>query len=160
MLDYMRPFVRVLAAFLATYGAGLVGFLFVDAGDANWYASLAKPALTPSVATFAIVWLILYGLTAAALAIVWTRKVPAEHSSGWVRFFFIQLLFSMCYTMFFFGFHSAFIAFMDILFLGAIVLALTASAADIDRRAVYLMTPYFLWILFAGYLTMGVWLLN
>ncbi len=156
----MRPFVRVLAAFLATYGAGLVGFLFVDVGDSSWYANLSKPSFTPSDTVFAVIWLILYGMTAAALAIVWTRKIPAAHTAGWIRFFFIQLLFSTCYMMFFFGFHSPFIAFVDILFLGAIVLALTASAADIDRRAVYLMAAYLLWIIFAGYLTMGIWLLN
>ena len=156
----MSPAIRVLIAIFASYGAGLFGYFFVDAQVSSWYASLTKPALTPSDSIFAIVWFILYGMMAAALAIVWTKRPPPEHTDGWVRFFFVQLLFNASYTMFFFGFHAVLIAFIDLLFLGFIVLSLTASAEDIDRRAVYLMLPYFLWILFAGYLTLGVWWLN
>lgn len=156
----MSPVIRVGMAFIASYGAGLVGYLFVDARVSSWYAGLAKPAFTPSAATFTIVWFILYSLMAAALAIVWTKDPPAAHTEGWVRFFFVQLLFNACFTMFFFGFHAILIAFTDVLFLGFIVLSLMASAADIDRRAVYLLTPYFLWLIFAAYLTLGIWLLN
>ncbi|OGG48698.1 hypothetical protein A3C18_02450 [Candidatus Kaiserbacteria bacterium RIFCSPHIGHO2_02_FULL_54_11b] len=156
----MSPFVRVAVAVIASYGAGFIGYLFVDAQVSSWYASLTKPALTPSDSTFIFVWLVLYGMMAAALAIVWTKKPPAKHAEGWVRFFFVQLLFNASYTMFFFGFHAVLIAFVDLLFLGLVVLSLMASAAEIDRRVVYLLTPYFLWILFAAYLTLGIWWLN
>ncbi len=156
----MSPLIRVVVAILASFGAGVVGYLFVDSGVSSWYAGLVKPALTPTDFTFVIIWLILYGLMAAALAIVWTKKPRAEHTEGWVRFFFVQLLFNASYTMFFFGFHALLIAFIDLLFLAFIVLSLTASAADIDKRVVYVLTPYFLWIVFAAYLTLGVWWLN
>ena len=156
----MSAITRVLIAFLASYGAGLVGYLFVDSRISSWYAGLMKPALTPPDSIFFIVSFILYAMMAAALAIVWTKKPRPEHTEGWVRFFFVQLLFNASYTMFFFGFHAILIAFIDLLFLGFIVLSLTASAEDIDRRALYLMIPYFLWILFVAYLTLSVWLLN
>jgi translocator protein len=156
----MSPVIRVVVAILASYGAGLAGYLFVDAGVSSWYAGLVKPVLLPSASTLAIIWLILYGMMAAALAVVWTKKPRAEHTEGWVRFFFLQLLFNASYTMFFFGFHAILIAFIDVLMLGFIVISLTASAEDIDRRVVYLMIPYLLWIVFAGYLTLSVWFLN
>ncbi len=156
----MSPTIRVLAAVLASFGAGLIGYMFVDSGVSSWYAGLTKPALTPSDSTFAVVWLILYGLMAAALAIVWTSKPHPEYSEGWIRFFFVQLLFNASYTMFFFGFHAVFIAFVDLLFLAFTVLCLTTTAAEIDKRAAYLLTPYLLWILFAAYLTLGIWWLN
>ena len=156
----MSPLLRVVIAIVASYGAGFFGYLFVDAQVSSWYAGLAKPLLTPSGLVFAIAWFILYGKMAAALAIVWTKQPRAEHTEGWVRFFFVQLLFNAAFMMFFFGFHSTLVAFVDALFLALIVFSLTASAADIDRRVVYLMTAYLLCILFVAYLTIGVWWLN
>ena len=147
-------------SFVACFGAAFIGFLFVDSSVTSWYAALKKPALTPPDMTFAVVWTILYVLMALALALVWTQNPPKELTHGWVRFFFVQLLFNATFTVFFFGFHAVLIAFVDLLFLGFIVTSLIACAGQVDRRAGYLLTPYILWILFAMYLTLGIWFLN
>ncbi len=160
MLSYMGGPLRVVTAFLASYGVAFFGYLFINPAVVSWYANLTKPALAPSETTFAVVWLIMYGAMATALAIVWTKEPRAEHTEGWVRFFFVQLLFNASFMMFFFGFHAVLIAFIDLLFLGFIVLSLAASAGEIDRRTVYLMLAYLLWILYNGYLTLGIWFLN
>jgi|SRR3989344_4157745 len=151
---------RVVTAFLASYGAAFFAYLFINPAVLSWYEMLTKPAFAPSENTFAVVWLIIYGAMATALAIVWTKEPRAPHTEGWVRFFFVQLLFNASFMMFFFGFHAVLIAFFDLLFLGFIVIALAASAGEIDRRAVYLMLAYFLWILFNAYLMLNIWLLN
>jgi len=156
----MNPFIRVSVAVLATYGAGLVGYLFVDTQAASWYAMLAKPALTPPNAVFVVVWLILYALMALALYIVWSTDPTTHRTDGWVRFYFVQLLFNAAWTMFFFGFHAPLIAFVDTLFLGLMLVCLVVGAWEIDRRAVYLLLPYLAWIFFAAYLTLGIWWLN
>jgi len=62
--------------------------------------------------------------------------------------------------MFFFGMHAVIIAFATVLFLGFMALSLAASAGEIDRRSVYLMLAYFLWLVYNAYLTAGIWLLN
>ncbi|MDO8514823.1 MAG: TspO/MBR family protein [bacterium] len=156
----MDPFIRVGMAFLATLGAGLVGYLFVDTRVSSWYAGLAKPPLTPTDLVVIIVSLVLYFLMALALAIVWTKKQQSEQTRAWVRFYFLQLLLNAAWTVFFFGLHSALVAFVDVLFLGFTVLSLIASAWGIDRRAAHLMLPYLAWIFFAAYLSLGIWWLN
>jgi benzodiazapine receptor len=156
----MSPSLRVLTAFLASYAAGLVGFLFVGSQLSSWYEALSKPPLTPSASVFVIVWILLYALMALALSIVWTKNPQDALCAGWARFFFVQLLFNAAWTIFFFGFHATLIAFFDILFLIFIIAALMASAYEIDSRVNWLLLPYLIWVLFAGYLNLGVWFLN
>ena len=151
---------RVVTAFLASYGAAFFAYLFINPAVLSWYEMLTKPAFAPSENTFAVVWLIIYGAMATALAIVWTKEPRAPHTEGWVRFFFGQLLFNACFLMFFFGMHAVLIAFITLLFLGFMVPSLAASAGEIDRRSVYLMLAYFLWLVYNAYLTAGIWLLN
>jgi tryptophan-rich sensory protein len=157
---HMSRLLKGVMAFVATYAAGLTGFFFVNTETSSWYASLVKPALTPPDIVFGVVWFALYALMACALAIIWTQKSQSAETEGWVRFYFVQLLFNAAWTMFFFGLHAVLIAFIDILILGFIVLALLTSALEINRRAAYFLIPYFLWILFAGYLTLRIWFLN
>ena len=156
----MHPLLRVCVAFIATYGAGLVAYLFVDSRIGSWYEGLVKPALTPPDETFVFVWLVLYALMALSLGIVWTKNTSKNEHEGWVRFYFVQLLFNAAWTIFFFGFHAVILSFVVILFLGFMVLALIANAAEIDRRVVYLLLPYLAWIIFGGYLTLSIWWLN
>ena len=157
----MSPMVRVCLSFLASYGAGAVGFFFVDSQVAGWYGGLAKPMLTPPPMVFGIVWFVLYALMAYALTIIWNIDPQTPSSEAWVRFYFLQLLLNAAWTMFFFGFHSLILSFIDILVLVFIVSGLVINAWEMNcRQAAYYMLPYFLWILFAAYLTLGIWILN
>ena len=151
---------RVVTAFIASYGAGYFGYLFINPAVLAWYEALTKPAFAPTQSLYTVVWIIIYGAMATALAIVWTKDPRAPHTEGWVRFFFVQLLFNACFLMFFFGMHAVIIAFATVLFLGFMALSLAASAGEIDRRSVYLMLAYFLWLVYNAYLTAGIWLLN
>ncbi len=156
----MSRALRTATAFIATFGAGLVGMLFVGNGVGAWYTSLNTPPFTPPDIFFPFAWTTLYILMAVACAIVWHITPQNAHTEGWVRFYFIQLLLNAGWTIFFFGFHSITVAFLDTLVLCFFALGLTASAWEIDRRVTYLMLPYTLWLFFAAYLTGGIWLLN
>ena len=156
----MRSYVPIGLAFLVCYGAGFIGSFFVDAGAGSWYASLEKPFFTPPASVFAPVWLVLYGLMATALSIVWIKDPNAEDMTGWVPIFFIHLVANMAWTIFFFGFHTVFIALIDIFILVCMVLLLLCAAWRIDRRASYLLLPYLTWVLFALLLNITIWVMN
>jgi len=156
----MRSVVKISIAVVATLGAGLVGVFLVSSQALEWYAGLMKPPLTPPGFVFGVVWSILYVLMAIALVIVWLKKPQLDHMAGWVRFYFIQLLFNVAWTMFFFGLHSMVIALIDLFLLAFIVVCLVVGSWEIDRRATYLLAPYLLWLFFAGYLNLAIWLLN
>ena len=151
---------RVATVFIGTFAAGLAGMIFVGSGVGGWYAGLIKPAFTPTEIVFPIVWTILYITMALACTLVWSKDPQNAHTEGWVRFYFIGLLFNIGWTIFFFGYHNLTLAFLDTLVLGFFVMGLTVSASELDKKVVYLMLPYCLWILFALYLTAEIWLLN
>jgi benzodiazapine receptor len=155
----MSRLIRVSTVFIATFGAGLIGFLFVPADMSLWYGGLTKPPLTPSDMLFGIVWVVLYALMALAACIVWLKKQNAE-TEAWLRFYFVQLLFNTAWMIFFFGFHAVPLAFTDGLVLMYIVFGLAVSGWEINPLVFYLMFPYFLWTAFALYLTVGIWVLN
>ncbi len=156
----MNSLIRLLTVVLGTLGAAAVGWIFVDIEISGWYAALAKPPFMPSGSVFALVWVVLYALMAIACAIIWLDSRPTDHHANWVRFYFIHLLPNVGWVIFFFGFHSIWLAFTDILVLGFFVVGLTVTAYEIDRRAAYLLLPYMAWILFAAYLNVGIWVLN
>ncbi len=147
-------------AILACYGAGLFGSLFIDASAGSWYDSLIKPFFIPPSWVFFYVWLILYGLMAGSLAIVWIKDPHADDFRGWVPMFFVHLLANMAWIIFFFGFHATFIALVDILILQLAVFLLFCGAYEIDRRASWLLLPYMIWLLFAFIINVAVWYLN
>ncbi len=155
----MRPYLRVLASFIASYIAAFSGLFLIDSSASSWYALLSKPDFAPPDSSFKIALLVLYGLLAASLSFVWTSGKDSE-TGGWMRFYFVLLLFSAAWTLFFFGLHAVLIAFADILFVGFIVLCLMAGASEIDRRALYLLVPYMVWVIFIAYFTLRIWLMN
>lgn len=156
----MRSYTRVGLAIVACYGAGALGALFTDASVGSWYSSLEKPAYNPPAWLFAPVWLVLYGLMAAALVRVWDQDHHGEQMEGWVPLFFVHLVANAAWPIFFFGFHAILLAFIDILILAVAVLMLLTGAWGADRRAGYLLVPYFLWVCFALVLNLSIWWMN
>ena len=156
----MSRLARLGVALLASYGAGLLGYIFVSTESTSWYDTLQKPFFTPPDWLFGIVWLVLYGCMAIALALMWEEDPDAGEVRGWVPLFFAHLLVNAAWTMFFFGFHAILIAFVDVLLLLACIILLICGAWKVDRRAAYLLSPYLAWVLFAAILNGAVWYLN
>lgn len=156
----MRSFVRLGLSLLACYGAGFLSALFVRSGSGLWYDELVKPAFTPDKLMIPLVWLVVYGLMAIALWIVWEEDPLIKEMRGWVPLFFAHLLINAAWAAFFFGFHAIFIALIDALILSFASFILIFGAYEIDKRAAYLLIPYAAWILFITYLNLQLWLLN
>ena len=156
----MRSYMRMGFSLLACYGAGFFASLFVSAGTGSWYDGLIKPALTPDKYTVAILWLIVYGLMAVALYIVWEKDPHVNEMRGWVPLFFAHLLVNAAWATFFFGFHAIFTSLVDAIILLFAVGILVAGAWEIDKRAGYLLTPYFVLVLFTTYINLRLWFLN
>jgi tryptophan-rich sensory protein len=49
---------------------------------------------------------------------------------------------------------------MEIMFLWGMIALLLTGFYKVDRRACYLLIPYFLWVTFATVLNQAFWLLN
>ena len=74
--------------------------------------------------------------------------------------YFIQLLINACWTFIFFGLKMRLFAFIWILILLVIVGYMTYSFFKYNKVSGYLLIPYIVWLLIAGYLNFAIYLLN
>lgn len=147
--------------------AGIVGSVFTMPQIDGWYATLAKPALTPPAWVFAPVWSTLFLLMGIAAFLVWdnyslprtNRRIVFTWKLG-IWLFFLQLILNMLWSFIFFGMQNPFAAFVEILFLWMTIFAMLVAFAKISKAAAWLLAPYILWVSFAAYLNYSLWMLN
>ena len=126
----------------------------------RWYAQYArKPALTPPAAVFPVAWAILYALMGAGAARVAMGPPGAERSAA-LRTFYWQLGANFLWSILFFNLRAYGAAFLLLAVLWGLIVWMTMLFARQDKTAALLQIPYLLWVLFAGYLNLGVWTLN
>ncbi len=146
----------LIAFLLLVAGAALVGGSFPPG---EWYAGLTKPVLTPPSWVFGVVWPGLYLLMAVSAWLVWKETGNKEGNIP-LGLFLIQLTLNAGWTWIFFGMRRPGLAFTEIILLLAAILAVTVSFWRIRRTAGILFIPYLVWVLFAAYLNLQIWLLN
>ena len=71
-----------------------------------------------------------------------------------------QLIFNFFWSIIFFGLERYLFAFIWLVLLWILILLTTISFYKISKPAGYLMLPYLLWVAFAGYLNLFIYLLN
>lgn len=133
--------------------AALFGARF-EPGD--WYASLAKPPLTPPNWVFAPVWSVLYLFIAVAGWLVWKKDGARCALLLWAA----QLILNALWSFIFFGLERPGTALAEISLLLVAVLATAFAFVRVHRPAAALLLPYAVWVAFAGYLNAGIWYLN
>lgn len=142
----------------ATVMAEVIGAAANMTSLSTWYLPLKKPALVPPGYVFGIVWGILYPLMGVALYLVWrTDKTKTKWA---VRAFFLQLALNIFWSIYFFGFRSPFLGFVDITLMILAILWTVVLFFRHSKVAAYLMLPYLLWVIFATYLNWSILLLN
>lgn len=127
---------------------------------AEIYASqLAKPPLSPPAAVFPIVWVVLYALMGVAAARI-AQTPPSAARTSALRLYLLQLAFNFLWSILFFTFRAYGFSFVWLVILWALIVRMALAFRELDRPAAWLILPYLLWVLFAGYLNYGVWMLN
>ena len=122
------------------------------------YQSLNQPPLSPPGWLFGVVWTILFtlmGISAYLVSVSDSKdKTPA------LRIYGIQLAVNFFWSILFFRFGWYLFAFFWLLLLIFLVYKMIRSFERISHTAAYLQIPYLLWLVFAGYLNLGIWVLN
>lgn len=77
-----------------------------------------------------------------------------------LRLFFVQLGFNFLWSILFFCLQAFGFALIWLVALWALILWMLFTFLQADRVAGFLQIPYLLWVTFAAYLNLGVWILN
>lgn len=151
----LRPYLFFVVLALAVGGgAGAAARAGMDA-----YDLLTKPPATPPDWLFPVVWTLLYLLMGIAMGRVW-RAASGSARRQAAALWCVQLGVNGFWPVVFFLWQEHGAAFFLLAGLIALVLAMSAQFSRRDPAAAWLCAPYLLWLLFAAYLNLGVWLLN
>ena len=133
---------------------GLVGLIISQFMD---YNTLQKPPLSPPGFIFGIVWSILYLLMGIAYGmLVYKGKSDAEVS----KIYWTQLIINLIWPILFFVFKLRLFSSIWIIILLILVISMVIKFYKKDKIIGYSQIPYLLWIMFATYLNIGVYILN
>ena len=121
--------------------------------------AIQQPPLSPPGAVFPLVWGILFALMGIGAARIYLSPSSAARSRS-LQLFLIQLAFNFFWSILFFSLQRFGLAFLWLAALWYLILSMIIFFSKVDPVAAWLQVPYLLWVSFAAYLNLGVWLLN
>ena len=151
-IDYVKLAISIIVCQLA----GIIGSVFTADSVSTWYTELIKPSFNPPNWLFGPVWISLYILMGISLYLVWSKSKNGVA----MMIFFIQLALNTIWSIIFFGLKMPGLAFIEIIFLWAVILLTIVQFHKIHRVSAYLLIPYILWVSFAALLNLAIYILN
>ena len=136
------------------------GLATLLSGGTSDYRAFNQPPLSPPGWVFPIVWTVLYLLMGYASYRVLTSGAEPDKIRRALTFYGAQLALNFLWPIIFFGFDLYLVAFLVLIALWVLIFLTIRAFSKIDERAGDLLLPYLLWVTFAGYLNLGVYLLN
>lgn len=133
---------------------GLVGIVTSNYID---YNSLIQPSWAPPSFLFPIVWTILYALMGVSYGILKSNSLLDSKAS---TLYYVQLFVNALWSIFFFVFKWRLFSFIWILLLIVLVFLMIKDFYSKNKVAGLIQLPYLLWIIFASFLNLAVYILN
>jgi len=133
---------------------GIVGWLIAGKID---YTLLVKPPFAPPKILFPIAWTIIYLLMGVSYFILKKNEKNLEIEA---TIYYIQLFVNALWSIIFFLWKFRLLACFWIVLLDLLVILMIYIFYKRNKVSAYLNIPYLLWVLFATYLTFGIYILN
>lgn len=133
---------------------GIVGLIISKSID---YNELQKPFLSPPSILFPIMWTILYILMGTSYALLKEKSLTDNKIK---TIYYLQLFVNAMWSIFFFTLKWRLFAFIWILILDILVIIMIIEFYKKNKLAGLLQIPYLIWIIFASYLNLSIYLLN
>ena len=152
----LKQLIPAIALPLAVGAAA--GFLTKD--GMAMFAVIDKPPLSPPGWLFTLVWTLLYIMMGISSALIWSAAVSPARRDRALTVYALSLVANFVWPLIFFGMELYLVAFFWLLLLWALVAISSLLFWYISNTAGKLMLPYLVWLTFAAYLNLGVWVLN
>jgi len=151
--------IKLFISIIICQMAGVIGSIFTTPKIGIWYVYLKKPFLSPPNWVFGPVWTLLFILMGVSLWFVWIDQ-NKKYKKKAIIFFIIQLVLNILWSFLFFGIESPLLAFLGIICLWLAILFTILEFYKIYKIASYLLIPYIVWVSFASYLNLFIWIIN
>ena len=121
------------------------------------YSNLIQPNFAPPAILFPIVWTILYVLMGVSYGILKSNNLTNDKIN---KIYYLQLIVNLAWSIIFFTFKWRLFAYCWILLLIVLVVLMIKEFYSKNKAAGLLQIPYLLWVVFATYLNLSIYLLN
>lgn len=132
----------------------------ISGSFSDLYAEIRNPPLSPPGWLFPVVWTILYALMGLGAYMVYRNDDAGSDRNTALGLYVIQLGVNFLWSIIFFRFRLFAVAALTALILAILVAAMILSFRKVNKTAAAINLPYLLWLIFAAYLSFGVWILN
>lgn len=150
---------KLIVSILIPLAVGGAAALIAN-GSFKGFEALNKPPLAPPAWAFPAAWTLLYILMGIAAYLVYcSEKYPGRIERA-LTFYAVQLFMNFCWTLIFFNLKLYLAAFIWLVLLWGAIAGTALLFRFISKPAGWLMLPYLAWVTFAGYLNLGVYILN
>ena len=151
-------FKRLIIAVLIPLAVGGISSLISLEGFKSYSETAVKPPLSPPDWLFPVVWTLLYILMGISSYLVYEKdKTEAKQP---LAVYVIQLAMNFMWPVFFFSLGAYLFSFIWLIILWAFTFAMIIMFYRVNKTAGLLQIPYLLWLTFAAYLNLSVFLLN
>lgn len=157
----MKKEIRIFAISIAT--ALAVGGLsaLLTSGNMDIYSQITQPPFAPPSVLFPIVWTLLYILMGISAAMIYLQKEENPQTARKsLVFYSVSLFLNFFWSIIFFNMQAFLFSFIWLLLLWVSILLTILHYRKISPLAAALQVPYLLWVTFAGYLNLAIFILN
>lgn len=147
----------LIVSILISIGVGALAGLLTRGGMESYYA-LRQPPLSPPGWLFPIVWTILYILMGISAYLIYRSNSPYRMVA--LKIYAVQLAVNFFWSIIFFNMEMYLFSFLWLLLLLVLIILMIRIFSKINKTAACLQIPYLIWVIFAGYLNLGIYLLN
>lgn len=157
MWNKIKPYVISVAIALAVGGLSAL----LTAGSMDLYSEIVKPPLAPPSFLFPVVWTVLYILMGISAAMIYLEKdnTPREVSRA-LAVYALNLFLNFFWSIIFFNMRAFLFSFIWLVLLWITIVIMIIKFYRIRPIAGILQIPYLLWVTFAGYLNLAIFILN
>jgi tryptophan-rich sensory protein len=148
-----QKLIHILEIFLPLIVGGIISLIIKSYME---YSNLIKPILSPPNWLFPLSWSIIYLL----MGISYYLFKKNSYDKKITIIYYIQLFVNALWSIIFFAWKLYFLSIIWIILLDILVLIMLILFYKYNKVSTYLNIPYIIWILFATYLTIGIYLLN
>ncbi len=158
MLKKYKTFIFSIVAALSVGG---LSALITIKNMKQLFSEIDTPPLSPPAILFPIVWTLLYVLMGFSSAVIFEhRSFKQREADRGLILYGVNLFLNFFWSIIFFNMRAFTFAFVWLLILWSVILAMIAEFYKVNKLAAYLQIPYAVWVTFAGYLTLGISVLN
>ena len=161
MWEKIKPNLRLFIISVAVaLGVGVLSAA-ITKDNMDIYDNLIVPNIAPPSRIFPIVWTLLYTLMGIGAALIYKRRITDTLAvRGALSTYAISLVLNFAWSIIFFNANAFLLAFLWLVLLLYFIVKTILEYRKIEPIAAYLQIPYALWVAFAGYLNIAIYLLN